>query len=422
MVLKRFWKLITLLIVIITILVTYFVHTALVIASQFPELEIKTISGDETTLKNMTISGDYYEGDQYSSALMVSPDNTTYYEELSYFEKRDPRFPPNEATELKDKYRNFMRGKIYQPSLFFENDDYLAYVGAEVSDWTPNYLPTYHLEVDVLNKESNTSTSFQTTLPGMDEIHHVDVLEVRMDKKELKVIVNVNYYLSNQYVNDIKVYTMDISSEKIVGDQTLFDPHEQSDKDKWSHLNFLNDLSAIDSTDNLLLQKDIGRYKEVDHGDEYEGEINAELMERKFYVYDLKANQQQELLIPENHYKKLLSNEIHLDGSVSDTHAYITYLDGNNLVVLSFSLDKLKLDTQLTFDLKELGMEAEDYGISLIDDKLYVLENDMQKSTKIFVGDITNGEVLYQGEIVLENNDDKSGDVSLQFYTITKNE
>src|SRR5690606_12561772 len=99
--------------------------------------------------------------------------------------------------------------------------------------------------VDVLNKETNKSHSFQTDLPGVEEVNHVDVLKAQVVKENLYVIVKLNYLLADQYVDEIKVYTMDISSGQIVGDQTLFDPSEQSNKDRWSHLSFLNHHSEI---------------------------------------------------------------------------------------------------------------------------------------------------------------------------------
>ncbi|WP_042142278.1 hypothetical protein [Paucisalibacillus sp. EB02] len=419
MVIKRFWKLIALSIIIVAVLVTYFIHSALVVASQFPDLEIKTISGDETTLNDVAINGDYYHEDNYSSSLIVSLDGSTYYEELSYFEKLEPQFPPNEATKIKDKYRNFMRGKMYNPSSFFENDNYLAYVGAEISDWSKNHLPKYYLEVDVLNKETNTSHSFQTNLPGVKEIQHADILEVHMDQEDLKVIVNLNYYLNDQYVDEIKVYTLSISAEGVVGDQTLFDPQEQSNKDKWSHLMFLNDHSELDSGNNLLLQKDIGHYVEVSQNAIASEELDSELLEREFYIYNIKSNQLQELQIPQEQYEKLLSNEFHLNGFVKDNHAYITYLNEENLVVLSFSLEDFKVDSKQTFNLTDLGMEGT--NISLMENKIYAVENGMGNSAKIFVGDVTTGEILYKGEIVHEQENDDRDDFTLNFYTITKN-
>ncbi|WP_096270862.1 hypothetical protein [Paucisalibacillus globulus] len=419
MVLKRFWKLIALAITIVAILVTYFIHTAIVVASQFPDLEIKTISGDKSVLEHIAITGDYYQEEGNSSPLIVTLEGSTYYEELSYFEKLEPYFPPNEATKLKDNYRNFMRGKMYNPSSFFDNEEHLAYVGAEISDWGTNYLPEYYLEVDVLNKETNKSHSFQTDLPGVEEVNHVDVLKAQVVKENLYVIVKLNYLLADQYVDEIKVYTMDISSGQIVGDQTLFDPSEQSNKDRWSHLSFLNHHSEIGSGDNLLLVKDIGRDLEVNQTDGFTDEIKSELLERAFYIYNISTNQLQELQIPEEHYEKLLLNEFNLSGFVFDTHVYISYVDEGNLVVLSYSLENYKLESQQTYSLKELDME--DSNIKIIDNKIYAVENDMKNTAKIFVGDVTTGEVLYKGEIVSKQNSDDRNDYSLNFYSVKKN-
>lgn len=143
MILKRFWKLIALSLVIITVLVTYFIYTSLVVAKQFPELTLKTIDGDKSVMNDVLLVGEY-DGKSNYSAVTVSTEGSVYRGQMSFFENLESPFAINNATKLKEKYRNFMRGKWIYTGNFFENDEFVAYVALSQHhrDYTTRMLRT----------------------------------------------------------------------------------------------------------------------------------------------------------------------------------------------------------------------------------------------------------------------------------------
>ncbi|WP_047983049.1 hypothetical protein [Ornithinibacillus californiensis] len=429
MLVKRFWKLITLTIVIIVVLIAYFIQTSLVVANQFPELELKTISGDESVIKNIQISGDYYDQSNYSSAVMVTDEGSTYREKLSYFEYLEATFPPNEVASFKDEYRNFMRNKWMSPSSYFDNEEYLAYVGVDVATERFNtiYHHDYFFEVDVLNKTTNKSNAFKIKVPGQADYSDVQVMDVQLVNGELKVVTDIGYYHNEQHVYELMVYTIDLSTNKITGDDTLLavENNEEGDWDGWTDISLLNDYRDISEQKYLLLQKSENKKPESvsqeSHNEDGVVEAGWGVTDRAFFLYNLETEEFNPINLSDIHRNELLSTD-DVTGHMNDSHAYITYVIEGKLKVLDIRLDDFSVGSDIVFNWDELDI-SDATQVKMNEDKIYVMERfkNYKDPAKVIVGDMATGDLLYEGEIVMKDVDDETENYELQFYNMVIN-
>jgi hypothetical protein len=422
MLVKQFWKLITLIIVIVLVLVTYFVQTGLVVAGQYPEFVIKKVSGDESEIKNVEIYSDYYHGNQYTSPLIISNEGSLYFAEQSYFKKLESNFPPNEASKLKENYRSFMRGKWHNPASYFENDEFLAYVDLNSSTrvWNTYYQQDYSLKVDVLDKKTKVTNAFDIKIPGQDGSEYFDLLDVQMIDGSLKVVTRLQVYADGgQEHSQVNVYTIDPSKKKLIGDETIVVGNKKNNKRLYT-IDVLNDRSDIHEEKNLvLLQEELETPKESPENEEvFQEDAAPVVISRSFYIYNLETMEMKELSVTDNRKKELVG--VNLDGvSINDNKVYLAYQLEDNLTVLGFSLDTYMEETNYSFNLTDL--EIENLGnVMLKNEKVYAsgAYKDTKTKSTVFVGEVTSGKVLYQGEIDIKNAKKDDKNYHLEIYNL----
>ncbi|MEN2465869.1 hypothetical protein [Ornithinibacillus sp. JPR2-1] len=424
MILKRFWKLIALSLVIIIVLVTYFIYTSLVVAKQFPELTLKTIDGDKSVMNDVLLVGEY-DGKSNYSTVTVSTEGSVYRGQMSFFENLESPFAINNATKLKEKYRNFMRGKWIYTGNFFENDEFVAYVTVKSTSSRLHYEDAEnYFYVDVLNKETNKSNSFEIKIPGQGLYYDIVVSDVQLVNGELKVLTESNHYgNAGRYVRELMVYTIDISSHKISADDPLLVSESVEDANNWEDIMFLNDSEDISEQKFYFLQKDQNR-REVE-GTELETEIvdneptEISVVNRSFYLYDLESKELQEVI-----FDKEIANEL-LDartwGFVQDRQVYLVYELENTVTILEINEQDLSVQSKAKFNLDDSGFRGLS-NLTIVNDKMYAIGNkDDVNSGKVFVGAIHNGEVLFEGEIGMENPDEENEEHELRFYRLIMN-
>ncbi|WP_010098263.1 hypothetical protein [Ornithinibacillus scapharcae] len=424
MLLKRLWKLITLTIVIVAVLVTYFVYTSLVVAKQFPEVVIENIKGDEEFIKDVTVSGDYYQDNEiYMSAFMVSTKGSKYRSNLSFIEDLNPNFPPDEVSTLQKDYKRFMRGKWNIPGYYFQNDEYLAYAVAKTDEWNGVNNPEYYFEVEVLTKETNETNSFTIDIPDRENFYNVQVVDVQVFNGEVKVVTQIGYYTTNQrYEYEIKVYAIDMKNGKITSDETIGrDEKGQENSDEGSGYSLLNDFGNISEQKHLIVQKEDQREVKVTTEDNMES-VETQTVDRTFFVYDLESNERQELTLSKEIQKEIMSLDYLVAASSVDGYVYLTFIVNGDLSIVGYDLENGNEEIEYRINLEKFGME-EPRVLKIKDKRFYLSDYQLtnESSAKVIVGDITTGKVLYEGEIVLKDAKFKSEKDRLELTNIVIN-
>lgn len=423
MLLKRLWKLITLTIVIIAVLVAYFVYTSLVVAKQFPDIEIKTITGDEELIENVILTGDVYQEDSYTSSFMISAKESKYQSELSFIEDLSSTFPPDEVSHLKKDYKSFMRGKWNSPGSYFHNEKYLAYAVAKSEEWNGMNNLNYYFEVDVLSKETNESNSFTIEIPDRENFDNVQVIDVQVINEELKVVTHIGYYTANQrYEYEIKVYSIDIDSNKITSDETIArDENDQEDSNKGSSYSVLNDFVDLGEQKNLVIEKEDYLQKKVKAEDNTDS-AETQTVSRTLFVYDLENSEQKQLNPSKEKLNEIMSLEYGMLAFSTDATVYLAYTDGDYLTILGYDLENGNEELEYRINIEELGIK-EPRVLKMKDSRFYLTDLQLtnESSAKVIVGDITTGKVMYEGELALKEAKFESNKDRLELTNIVIN-
>ncbi|WP_054753283.1 hypothetical protein [Piscibacillus salipiscarius] len=203
---RKYWKVVAILALIVVGVSTYLVQTAL--ASQdLPRFEIEHKNGDESVVEDVSFSGAYVQHN-IQNVFRFDGEETEYSIESSFIEEMIGSKGPVEE-ELIEKYRDFMRGKPYLYNNFYNGDDALVIVE---EDWNYTGQSRAKLNVSYLNKE--TEKELETVI-NVENAHYANVIEVQyMDGR---IHIYVNY--AEQESRILREFIYDVEGEAIVSDK-----------------------------------------------------------------------------------------------------------------------------------------------------------------------------------------------------------
>src|SRR5690625_559684 len=108
---KRYWKFILLITVIVLTFSTFYIHSSFA-TSKLPKFYIEDQSGNPEELKHLIIEGFYYD-DQSEASLQISREGTDYDQPYSYLDMlKVEYYLQEEMIHLQKDYRSFMRNKL----------------------------------------------------------------------------------------------------------------------------------------------------------------------------------------------------------------------------------------------------------------------------------------------------------------------
>ncbi|MEN2768821.1 hypothetical protein [Ornithinibacillus xuwenensis] len=423
---KRYWKLISILAVIVVVLTTYFIQSSLA-ASRYPNFVLKTISGDKSEVENITMYGEYYQLDSTSSGyLRLTSEGTEYLQEQSYFERLNNKFEPSEITRLQDEYRNFMRSKPDLPALYFEDDNVVAYANLESEErWGTIYPEDYYFDIAVFDKKTNDTSSFEIEIPGQKDYWYMNVYDVQVVDGMLKVVTDVFHQDGETEEHTLSVYTFDIATQKLVGDETVLTGigEESEGVMKRTSFTLLNDADFIGIQTNLFLMKEESTETIIQSKENESTDVDTEVIEdqvtnRQVYVYNLATNEMTELALSDEIKTQIENTPFNSTAFIDEEYAYFNLRTEENLTVVGYNIETLTEEMKQTFDLANLGITNP--TIRIKNNNVYLVESQLEdeNSVEVIVGDLLTGDILYEGEIVIENPTKEQKNYGLQLYEI----
>ncbi|WP_047980962.1 hypothetical protein [Ornithinibacillus contaminans] len=420
MILKRYWKLLSIVLVIVVVLATFYINSALA-SKQYPELVMKTISGDEAAVEGLTLLGDYSDPTNLHGTFKVSLDGISYKEEQSYFKKIDPTtFTMDALTTLRDSYRNFMRGKQGDPALYFEDDSFVAYATIESKrNFTSVYQENFTFDITVLNKESEETTSLKINVPDQRNVSFMEVWDVQVIDGNLQVITRTEAYRSQENETSLRMYIFDLEAEQLIGDETISNLSiaDIEASNGWYNIADLNNRDQIGKQKYLLFveekfiestvneAEDMVSNQVKENGEYVTQSVVNTTTERKVFVYDVEAKERTELELSEEIKAAIQTDSFYstATSSIYNGTALFTVLTETGLKVVGYDMDTQAEVINQTFELPY--EDVFNSTIRIVDNRLYVVEmsNNEQNPMNIYVGDIDSGELLYKGEIEMKN-------------------
>ncbi|MGM7721499.1 hypothetical protein [Metabacillus sp. Hm71] len=411
---NRYWKLISIVLITVFVIGFFYIQSSTAMSNN-PEFIIKKVSGSDDEGKKLSVFGEYITQGRHQDTVRIDEQETIYTNELSYIESLNGVYNTPEIKLLQRNYRNFMRGKELNPTLFYEDEAYLAYANIEGDYYELDHRPSnFTFELEVLDKESKEVTSINETLPKQKEYSFAYVVDVQKLDDKLKVLVQIESAINQSYetVEEIHIYTFDLKSQTLIGDDIVVSSgsSQQNENSTISNrLSIFNDLETIQPQHYLLIEK--VKVKEVQEGDE----SSTEEIDQTFTLYNYETNEHKELF---NEKQQMDFENIYLYGST----IYFINITANGLEILPYQIENRKFSTKQTIDINipERLDESGSSTIKLKNNRMYVVSpyKDLKTEAVILVADLKTWKTVYEGAIEATNSSKSEEDYTLRINSL----
>lgn len=390
---KRYWRLIAIVTVIVLSIGTFYVKSALS-ASNFPEFIFEKVSGSEAELDPVILSGSYQAvTNGANERFKLTTDEATFNGELSFFERLSKLNSPG-LNQLQDEYRGFMRGKSGNLTSFYDGEGSLAYANV-INQFVYERPSEMEFDVEILDKKNGETTAFTVPVPNRAMYSHLYIEDVQMSDGQLKVITqnylkDSNRGLGNQ---ETHMYSFDVSKQEINGAETIVSA-EKSDKNRLTHVNMLPDTELL-SKHNYIIFKATEEALSPKSDKEDKMAVADESVVN-LVAYNLKTEEKRTVKLPKEHdNKNILAYDgslLYLMGGMKDQRALVLYDFETEQVINKITIPSLNTENS-----KESGAQS---MVKISDGKAYMANTQFgELPAGIMVIDIRSGEMLYNGKI-----------------------
>ncbi|MEH6906801.1 hypothetical protein [Neobacillus drentensis] len=392
---KRYWKIISVCIVTVMVIGTFYIQSSLA-AKENVKIEFEKVSGNEDELKNVIFYGDYTVGNLFQSLQMTNKE-TTNLNNQSLFQQLKRNYTVPVLKKLIEQHRTFMRGKELTPNYFYENENLVAYASIKAKKF----------DIEILNKKSEETTSIQLAVPKKGIYSWIEVLDVQVSERNLKVITRG---FRTEGGNDLNGYTINLDERKLVKDGRIYTVPAAGNG--WSDINMINDSHSIQSERYLLFKTDTYEDKQVPAEGEMVMEGAPNLVANEVMVYDIEKNQLKKLVVPDE-----IRGTLGDSSTIFHSTIYIPSPSERGLEVNTYDIEKEKWGKKLIVDLPD---NKEDKGapyIKVIKGKIYIILSNKNNSA-ISIRDLKTGLSLYEGKLRVKNMGEGQKDIRLHVNEI----
>jgi hypothetical protein len=392
---KRYWKIISVCIVTVLVIGTFYIQSSLA-AKENVNVKFEKVSGNEEEVKNVIFYGDYTVGNLFQSLQMTNKE-TTNLNNQSLFQQLKRNYTLPVLKKLIEQHRTFMRGKELMPNYFYENENLVAYASIKAKEF----------DIEILNKKSEETTSIQLAVPKKGNYSWIEVLDVQVSERNLKVI---SRGFRTEGGNDLNGYTINLDEQKLVKDERIHTVPAAGNG--WSDIIMINDPHSIQSEKYLLFKTETYEDKQVPAEGEMVRDGAPNLVANEVMVYDIEKNQLKKLVVPDE-----------IRGTLGDLSAifhskvFLPSQSADHLEVNQYDIEKEKWGKKLTVDLPN-NIDGEDASfIKLMNGKIYIIHSTTNGSN-ISIRDLKTGVSLYEGKLKVKNTGEGQKDIRLHVNEI----
>ncbi|MEH7235277.1 hypothetical protein [Bacillus sp. JJ1562] len=391
---KRYWKILTICLVTVIVLGTFYIQSSL--ASGNIQVEFEKVSGNESLVENVVLTADYVIGDIHQP-LKISEKETTNLSNRPVVQQLTGLYAEAPTLQLVENYKQFMRGKSFFPSYFYEDEHVLVYVSIEGRGVNVAYGKAY-FDIDILDKKSDESTPMKINLPKNRKLNWVDIASIQIVDSDLKVIARGSGPDSGE---DLIVYTIDLNSKKITNEEVVFSI--PAVENGWYGFNIFNDYYSNEPQKYLLFKAEAFEHEQ--------GEGGPTVLADDFMVYDIEKNKMVKSELPED-----FEGDIR-NASVFNSVAYVPVQSENEVEIIQYDIEAAKWEKKQTFAVDQ-SKDAETVPfVKIQDGKIYIISNTDDGHT-LLIGDVNTGETLYEGKIKVKNQKTDQNDYRIYFHEI----
>jgi len=403
---KHYWKLLSLIVFVSLVTGAFYIQGSLA-SNGKPDFVIEKRSGDEEVVKNLVMSGSLQAGNSFEESLHIDNTETVYTSERSFVENvvENSYFSP-EIKRLQQEYRNFMRGKISDPSLFYEDETHVAY--AYINWDQGNIGPTrFSFDIELLEKDSKEVTVIQELLPKDRSYSYANVRDVQWVDGKLKVAAEINSDI-NSRTSEIHLYTFDLNSQQLIEDRLLISIDDE--KNPNSSVTVVTEDGDIGRTKELLIEETM--WKRGPYG---EGFID-EKVNRQLILYNYETDEQRSIEKPEFQFDLV---------SLNDSIIYFMKRTENGLEIHPYDTGTSKYLNKQILPVEMPSKISEENGsaipvVTIKNGRIYLMSpyKDAQTKASILVADVKTWDILYEGTIEQSNPNENGKEYSLRLYSL----
>ena len=370
---KKYWKLFILVLFTFSLLGIHYVQAGREM-SDYLTLSLKTIHGDESVVQNRTFYGSYNQSSLYTFATVklegyTTPINSLFGMYGSYF---SPEIEP-----LVNQYRSFMRGKIYHPGYYYEDEERLLYVDIPEKNSSHKSSQPITFNVSSLTKSNGKQLKYTATTTQTFNYAHVE--EVQFVDGYIKVIVSARKGNQNSI---LYVFTIDETKRTVIENMPLMT--SKPGEDQTFHFMY-NDYSYTPKT-NFLYGSSLDYINfTVDSSNQGESERDF-----KLYKMDLKTMINEQIDVPEAVRN---NNSITTITTTNDATHFVVHSE-NELELYSYHFNNNEW-THIELEMSG-GMSAVEAFV--VNDVLYFTHEDAGKNL-VDAYNVATGKRLYRGEV-----------------------
>ncbi|MGE7983496.1 hypothetical protein [Solibacillus sp. NPDC093137] len=371
---KKYWQL---LLIAGIIVVTFTVHYIQVVNAKNKEYDFtfEKISGDDKYIDSLMFETSFEYGISYNS-LLISKDESTLIDSTNNLRE------PIMFQRLINEHKNFMRGKALIANNFFEDDTKLIYVKEPEEGWKVKEGNTYSYEIDVLDKVKDEKTSFTIESQLKNRYNWVFYSDITVVDNELKLITK---QVDNDGSEKMYHVIIDLKKQQLLSETLL----EEATTDESTR-------KSIDSYNS---------YSYLGHEKYHVYSINSfdmkspeqDLISHQFSALNTETNEITDIHLPEGLEQNLQSIE------VDDNYLVIAYSTKEEIVIYRYNIGQQRWLEPINESYPVKMLYPELNSTIALNGKFYVMR-EVNNDFVIQIFDIEQGTLLYEGELINNNN------------------
>lgn len=397
---KKYWKMILISFVIVTAIGSHYIQAARATKNDFP-FKIETTSGNKEEIENLILQASYQNGAIYR-LLNISKEGST--NQLNGHADIEGLIAPPVPLMLQkyiQEHREFMRGKQLSPWKYFEDEERLIYTTDPNNGEKVIQGNLLTLQIDILDKQTNKSSSFEINAPAKASYGSMYVNDVYVKNEEIKILVT-NYLINGG--RELHIYTVNEKSKELEHDSII--AKIEQEEGYYSEISFLNNFNKVQNENYYFYM--IEKYKERMGGG------RPDTISSQMYIYNNVNNEVEEWTIPAE--LKSNKNLMILHGK----EIFVPVLSANDIELNRYNIEKKQWEEPITFNYPSNVNGKDEPFLQIIDGKLY-FANRVSDGHSFYIGDLRTGESLYEGKIINENSEKLDTDYSLYIEQIYSN-
>ncbi|MEH7076012.1 hypothetical protein [Neobacillus drentensis] len=381
---KRYWKILSLCMVTVLVIGAFYTQSGLK-AKENTKIDFKKVSGNDEEVAHLMINADLEVGNLYQS-LQITNNETINLNSQSVFQKLARNSTVPVVNHLIEQYRTFMRGKEVNPNYFYEDKELVAFAAIITKDSRDSSF-----DIDLLNKKSKETTSFQLAVPKSQPYSWMEVVDVQVNDGNLKVIARGARAAGG---SDLNIYTMNIDEQRVVRNEVVYTA--PAVKNGWIEISVINDYYSIQPEKWLLFK--VENYEDNQAQGEGEMAVDGEpkLVVNDVMVYDLENNQSKKIMAADEVLRSISNTS-----AIFQSTMYIPSIAASGFEVSKYDLEKDKWGKKLTVDLP-IHTDNNIQYIKLMNGKVYIIQATNHHYT-LSICDLLTGKSLYEGELIVKN-------------------